>query len=168
MSAPQRFRRTSGDHHFAQPGHQQITAGQTRGATTLGNFNLDIEPITGTDSNRDRQFDNHHRDLGTVQQPLGVFDIRFAHLVDKLLALPRRRRVGPGVVQPDDKAHTLDLHLAPAYHEREIADGFLNLGRRRLLPLLLAGTGTHLNECQRRDRDQGSLSPGTPGECTPH
>ena len=49
----------------------------------------------------------------------------------ELLAIERRRRVAPGVIQAGDQAHALDPHLAAADHEAEVADGLLDLRRRR-------------------------------------
>ena len=40
----------------------------------------------------------------------------------------------------------------------EVADGLLHLGRRVLL-LLLVWAGTHLDQCQHRDRDHGCDEP---------
>ena len=123
--------RAAGHHHLAQPGGHQVAAGQALGAAGRGHLDLDVEPVLGAGPGRDRHPHDHHRELGIGQELAGVLDARLAHLVDELGAIPGRRRIGPGVLQPGDQADALDLDLAVLDHEGKVADGLLDLRRRR-------------------------------------
>ena len=127
-----RSRGSAGHHDLVQPGGHQVAAGQALGSTGRRHLHLDVEPVFRAGPGRDRHLHDHHRELWVGQQLAGVLDARLAHLVDELAAIPGRRRVGAGVLQPGHQAHALDLDLASLEHVRKVAHGLLDLRRRRL------------------------------------
>ena len=99
-----------------------------------------------------------------------MLDPGLAHFINELRAIPRRGRVGPGVLQPGHKPHAFNLDLTVLDHEGQVAHVFLNLGRRRLGSFFPGSGGIRLdlNLDQRQHQHQGTRYPGPPGNGSPH